>query len=134
MTMLTLPRWKPRWLTDWLAVQTDRPFQANPDSHAIETLLLDIQNSMSDMALITRPHAGAEVMMPRRMLGLGLDPTYVALVDSECYRSLQETCTRCRHWRHCARDLSHGDANSGIATYCSNAEAFDRLLIARHVG
>jgi hypothetical protein len=131
MSIHSIERWTLRWLTELFRVSDKCARQTPSEAEATEAILRDIYDSMGDMALITRPHAGPQAMMPRRMQDLGIDPVYVALAQPETYQTLQDVCTSCRHWRRCARDLARGDASSGLATYCGNAEILDRLLIKR---
>ena len=94
-------------------------------------ILRDVDLSMSDMAAITRPHAGPEVMLPQRLELAGLDPQYIAVEQSTIYRELQRSCMRCPSWRRCARDLARGDAATGLSGYCLNAQLIDGLVVGR---
>jgi hypothetical protein len=101
------------------------------DHDEVERILRDVNLNMSDMAAITRPHAGPEVMLPQRLQLVGLDPHYIAATDIATYRDLQRSCMSCRSWRRCARDLARGEAQVGLASYCLNSQLIDGLLVGR---
>jgi hypothetical protein len=107
-----------------------REFQALEPSEA-ERILQDIGLSMSDMPAITKPHAGPAVLLPQRLETVGLDPLYLKIEQSSVYRDLERACMRCTNWRRCARDLAHGDAQSGLEHYCANAPTIDALVVNR---
>ena len=97
------------------------------DRVEVERILRDVDLSMSDMAAITRPHAGPEVMLPQRLELAGLDQRYIAAEQSKIYRDLQRSCMRCPSWRRCARDLARRNTDTGFSDYCLNAQVIDGL-------
>jgi hypothetical protein len=97
---------------------------------AARRLLDDIDKNLTDMALITRSHAGPDVLLPLRLELLGLDAADIADASPETYRGLVSACTSCRFWRRCARDLSGGAIPHGH-DYCGNRRRLDRLLLER---
>ncbi len=94
-----------------------------------DRIMHDIGISMSDMAAISKPHAGPRVLLPQRLEAVGLDPAYLAM--DPLYRDMERTCMRCTSWRKCARDLAANDAQSGLDHYCLNAQTIDALLTNR---
>ena len=94
-----------------------------------DRVLQDIGLSMSDMQALSRPHAGPEALLPHRLATLGLDAAYFEREQRSIYRDMQRTCVRCSSWRNCARDLTRGDVQTGMAGYCLNAETIDSLLV-----
>ncbi len=104
-----------------------------PKRIGLGRILRDIDLSLSDVAAITRPHAGPEVMPPQRLELAGLDPRYIAAEQSNIYSELQGSCVRCSSWRRCARDLARGDVMTGLNSYCLNAQVIDGLVVG-HLG
>ena len=132
MRIAMLEKWVKLRLSRALHMQpNDSTLPRNVDRPETNVLLSDIEKQMSDMPLITRRHAGPDVLMPLRMTKLRLDPGYYATVDPAFYQSMKKTCESCRYWRACARDLALVEANNGLAGYCNNLAAFDRLLVER---
>jgi hypothetical protein len=100
----------------------------HPDATA---LLRDIEASLRDLPLITKPMAGPSVLMPLRLRLLGVDPAYLEKTDQAAYARLEAGCAACQHWRQCARDLAVGDLQSGLDLYCKNSSHFDDLVLMR---
>ena len=115
----------------WYRCRKQRRDLIGLDRHEAERILHDVNLSMSDMAAITRPHAGPEVMLPQRLELAGLDPRYIAATQAATYRDLQRSCMRCPSWRRCARDLARGDAQTGLGSYCLNSQVIDALVVGR---
>lgn len=107
-----------------------REMEAIGQSEA-DRILHDLDLSMSDMPAITKSQAGPSVLLEQRLEGVGLDPLYLRIDQSAVYRDLERTCARCTSWRRCARDLAHGDTQTGLEHYCSNAQTIDALLLQR---
>ena len=106
----------------------------NPDALDADALIHDLNNSLSDMPLITRPNAGPSTLLPRRLRLLGLDPGFVAVAQPETFSKLEAACSACPSWRRCARDLARNDVTAGMECYCLNAAALDELLIEKFTG
>jgi hypothetical protein len=75
--------------------------------------------------------SGASELMPQRLAQLGLDPAYVKLARTATYQDLQRVCAACKAWRRCARDLSNGDVQVGMDSYCLNSGTIDALTVDR---
>jgi hypothetical protein len=91
----------------------------------------DVGLSDSDLRALSCRYSGASGLMPQRLAQLGLDPAYVKLARSATYQDLQRVCAACKAWRRCARDLSNGDVQVGMRSYCLNSGTIDALTIDR---
>ena len=99
-----------------------------PEEHRLTRLGQDIDASLSDMALITTPHAGPDLLMPLRLRALGVDPQLVEKSPGSDYSAMQETCRCCSFWRRCAHELGASDTHSSLPIYCANASAMAKLI------
>jgi|SRR5581483_1577465 hypothetical protein len=70
-------------------------------------------------------------LMPQRLEQLGLDPSYVKVAETAAYRDMERVCASCKAWRQCARDMAHGDVETGMHSYCLNAPTIDALMVER---
>ena len=120
-----------RHLRNWLRNSQSAHELAPTDDDAAAQLRKDIDVAMSDLELLTRPEAGPDVLLPLRLELLGLDPLFLMTDDTPRIAAMQALCRACTHWRMCARDLNHGDVQTGQSTYCLNAEAIDQALVER---
>jgi len=89
----------------------------------------DVGLSDGDLKSIACSHAGPTELMPKRLQGLGLDPTYFRYARTAAYRDMERVCGTCKSWRRCARDLAKGDVQAGMQGYCLNAPTIDALTI-----
>lgn len=104
----------------------------DPESDATKAVLRDMGGSRDDSPLTpTQLRSTSDVLMPLRIQEHGLDPDYVAVVEPDIYKALEETCAHCGSKRQCARDLSKADADNNLNAYCANTEALDRLLVRK---
>jgi hypothetical protein len=87
--------------------------------------------SSTDLRSFSCSHPGPSELMPRRLQQLGLDPAYVKFARTATYQDLERVCATCTAWRRCARDLAHGDAQTGMRNYCLNAPTIDALTVDR---
>jgi hypothetical protein len=108
--------------------------ERDPEAIEIDRIRRDIDATLCDMPLITRPDAGPSTLLPERMRLLGLDQAYVEAAQNLTFQKLRETCGACDSWRRCARDLARGDVAVGMERYCENAEQLDALLVERLKG
>ena len=117
-------------LLDWLrGSKSPCPLEPSEDEGA--KLRADVSLAMSDIELLTRPEAGPNVLLPRRLELLGLDPAFVLTDASPRSAAMRSLCETCTHWRRCARDLGRGDVQAGLSDYCLNSEAIDQALLER---
>jgi hypothetical protein len=91
----------------------------------------DVGLSEPDLWALSCRHSGASELMPQRLAQLGLDPVYVKLASTATYQDLQRVCADCKAWRRCARDLSNGDVQVGMDSYCLNSGTIDALTVHR---
>src|SRR5262249_30609235 len=63
-------------------------------------------------------YPGANVLLPRRLHAMGLNPQILQQAKPALYRDLQDICSKCRSWCRCERDLARGDRESGVRDYC----------------
>ncbi len=76
-------------------------------------------------------HPGPSELMPQRLEKLGLDPSYLKVALTATYRDMERVCATCKAWRQCARDMAHGDVETGMHSYCLNAPTIDALMVER---
>jgi hypothetical protein len=89
----------------------------------------DVGLSGNDLRqLCGRDHRAAE-LLPRRLRLLGLDADYVRHAEPTLFRDLARVCASCPASRRCARDLTHGDVQAGMSTYCLNGPSIDLLTV-----
>jgi hypothetical protein len=87
---------------------------------------------LSEAALLALGgQSGHTELMPQRLEQLGLDPSYVKIAETAAYRDMERVCATCTAWRRCARDMAHGDVETGMHSYCLNAPTIDALLVER---
>ena len=91
----------------------------------------DVGLSDADLQSLNCSHPGPSELMPRRLEQLGLDPAYMKHARTAAYRDLERVCATCKAWRRCARDLSRGDVQVGMGSYCLNAPTIDALIVDR---
>jgi hypothetical protein len=75
-----------------------------------------------------RDHGASELLLQRLQL-LGIDPEFVQQDTPTLFRDLARVCASCRDSRRCARDLTRGDVQAGMSTYCPNGPAIDLLTV-----
>lgn len=113
----------------------DLPIDAGQIRGEFAQVSHDIDASLDDMRLITRPDSGPALLMHERLRQLGLDPGDIVTPDEDLLRSLRARCEHCRHWRKCARDIARGDAmlqqEVNAESYCPNADVFAWLAADR---
>lgn len=112
--------------------ERESPTSPREDAHQ---LTCDLDASLGDMGLMTRPNAGPGVLLPERLRRHGVDIARLETGERELLRELLAVCTRCQHWRRCARDIAARDAATGFGAppadgYCVNAGRIARLLAA----
>lgn len=98
------------------------------DAQGVAHLLADVEASLRDIDLITKPHAGPCTLLPVRLDRLGIDADQAAATEPEHWAQLASACSACTDWRSCARDLAADDAGSGLATYCRNGTRIAGML------
>jgi hypothetical protein len=118
-------------LLAWFGRSPSTDLQRDPEAADIDRVRRDVDASLCDMRLITRPNAGPSELLPERLRLLGLDPAYVEAVQEATLVKLQESCSDCDSWRRCARDLARGDVAVGMERYCQNAALLDELVVGR---
>ena len=121
-------------LRTWLCGASSGRLERDPEAIEIDRIRRDIDATLCDMPLITRPNAGPSTLLPERLRLLGLDQAYVEVAQNVTFQNLQETCGACDSWRRCARDLARGDVAVGMERYCDNAALLDALLVERLKG
>ena len=104
--------------------------QACPASE-LHRIASDVGLSDTDLRSMDCSHPGPSDLMPRRLEQLGLDPAYVRYARTATYRDLERVCATCKSWRRCARDMAHGDVETGMHSYCLNAPTIDALIVER---
>jgi hypothetical protein len=121
------------WLRSHLIQRAapSRVLDRDPAVIEIEATMAAVDQTMEDMPLITRPHAGPQVLMPLRVQRRGLDANYIKIAEPETYRELEATCEQCDTWRQCARDLAQSDADARLNKYCANTDILDRTLLKK---
>jgi hypothetical protein len=111
---------------DWWKQHRDRPrdldYVTAPD---LDTIARDIGVSTADLRRLNR--SGSELLLPRMMAALHLDPAQVKATDLALFRDLQRVCTLCNCKKRCARTLADGDAAATYEAYCPNALSLKAL-------
>jgi hypothetical protein len=59
----------------------------------------------------------------------GLDPGYVKVCCTSACHDLERVCASCKSRRLCERDLSEGNVEPGMQSYCPNAQTIDALIV-----
>jgi hypothetical protein len=116
------------WRRGWRNRRSIAELQAYPPNDRIAR---DVGLSEPDLRALSCRHTCASELMPQRLEQLGLDPAYVKLARTATYQELQRVCAACKAWRRCARDLSNGDVQVGMDSYCLNSGTIDALTIDR---
>jgi hypothetical protein len=103
---------------------------ASSDSE-IDRIVREAGLSERDLSCLVCNHPGPSELMPQRLAQLRLDPVYLKMDHTTTYRDLQRVCATCGAWRRCASDLSNGDVEAGMRSYCLNGLTIDALVIER---
>ncbi len=85
----------------------------------------DAGPSGNDLRQFCRSDHGASQLLPRRLRLLGLDAEYVRHAEPTLFRDLARVWASCPASRRCARDLTHGDVQTGMSSYCLNGLSID---------
>jgi hypothetical protein len=95
----------------------------------IDRIAQDMGLGKADLLALACSHTGHDELMPKRLRQLGLDPVFIEHAQPAIYRELARVCSSCKAGRRCARDLAHGDVQTGMHSYCLNASTIDALLV-----
>jgi len=97
----------------------------------LEHIMRDLGMGPGDVDQLMAGHPGPTRLLPRRLQAMGLDSEYLQYAEPPLYRDLQATCSKCRSWCRCERDLARGDPEAGLRDYCLNAHTIDALVVDR---
>jgi hypothetical protein len=97
----------------------------------LNRIAADVGMSGSELRRLCRQDHGATELLPQRLKLLAIDPEFVQQDAPTLFRELARVCATCRESRRCARDLAHGDAQTGMSTYCLNGPSIDLMTVDR---
>jgi uncharacterized protein YjiS (DUF1127 family) len=108
---------------DWLKRRQDRTHDLEGLSRSdLHDIAKDIGVSVDELQKLER--SGSEqLMLPRMMAVLGLDPDAVNRADPILFRDLQRVCALCDEKTRCARAFAKGDAATTYETFCPNSSS-----------
>jgi len=95
----------------------------------LKRIAADVGVSSEELYRLSRNPNGHAELLPRRLELLGIDAEYVRQAMPTTYRDLTRVCAACPAPRRCRHDLAHGDAQSGLESYCLNAPTIDVLIV-----
>ena len=111
---------------DWWKQQRDRTRDLDfVTASELDTIAKDIGVSAADLRKLDR--RGSDLLLPRMMAALHLDPTTLKQTDPALFRDLQRVCALCDCQNRCARTLAEGDAAATYEAYCPNALSLKAL-------
>jgi hypothetical protein len=104
---------------------------ADLSDEQIDRLTRDIDDSLCDIELVTRPRTEPANLMYERLRCLGVEPRDIAAAEPGLIPELEARCETCASWRRCARELARAQGHSDRMDYCPNSARIDRLALAR---
>jgi uncharacterized protein YjiS (DUF1127 family) len=107
----------------WLKRRQDRSHDLDGLSRSdLHRIAKDIGISVADLRKLERSGSD-QLMLPRMMAVLGLDPASVKRAEPALFSDLQRVCALCDEKTRCARAFAKGDAATTYETFCPNASS-----------
>jgi hypothetical protein len=128
--MAHLVSWLLETLEAWRRTRALRDDMCSPGPAEFEHIMQDLGMRSNHLQQLGAGHLIPEELIALRLKARGLDVEYLQQARAAIYHDLQYTCSNCRSWYRCERDLARGDAETGMRDYCLSAQTIKSLLVA----